>query len=417
MNIKLKYGHQEIKFKIDNNSNIDFITPPPPDINTIWDNKIDFETLYEVIRNKNVDANQITVGIAINDKTRPVPYPLLIPTLYDELLQCNIRPKNIKIYISNGTHVPDNNLNYLELPNHLLSQYKFFHHNAQETENLVFLGFTSFNTPIILNKSFFECDLKISIGNIEPHHFAGYSGGVKTVAIGLAGSETIKHNHSLLLDPNSISCEYTNNKVRQDIEEIGEASGLDLALNCVQTANQEILRIYFDNPKSVMQEAIPFINDLFTTKVSAKYDLVIASAGGYPKDINLYQSQKAYSNANRLLRENGKLILLAECSEGIGSEKYYDYIKNFVNPEEVIEDFLNNPFEIGKHKAFLMAKIQLKNDVYLYSIINSTIVSNCLISPINDLDSFLSKQIPIYEKARIAIMPNAVTTIPIVDEN
>ena len=108
---------------------------------------------------------------------------------------------------------------------------------------------------------------------------------------------------------------------------------------------------------------------------------------------------------------------MAECSEGIGSEKYYDYIKNFVNPEEVNEDFLNNPFEIGKHKAFLMAKIQLKNDVYLYSKMSSTIVSNCLITPINNLNDFFSKQILINEKFRIAIMPNAVTTIPIVEEN
>lgn len=416
MEIILKYGQRKINFHISGGSNIDFVIPPISETDIIRDQKINYSSLYHVIQSKKIGSNSISVGIAINDKTRPVPYSFLIPNLIDELRKANIHPENIKFFITNGTHVPDNDLNYLKLPHDYLNQFKFFQHNSQEADNLVFLGKTSFNTPILLNKSFFECDLKISIGNIEPHHFAGYSGGAKTVAIGLAGAETINHNHSLLLDPNSVICQYEDNKVRQDIEEIGEASGLDLVFNCVQTSNQEILKLYFDKPKLVMTQAIPFIKGLFTTEVKTKYDVVIASAGGYPKDINLYQSQKAFSNASRILKDNGKLILLAECSEGIGSENYYNYINNFSSPKDILEDFLSQPFAIGKHKAFLMAKLQLKNDVYLYSRINSSMVRNCLITPIKNLNNFFSSLVEKMDNASIAIMPNAVTTIPIVNE-
>lgn len=268
---------------------------------------------------------------------------------------------------------------------------------------------------MLINRLFFEQDLKISVGNIEPHHFAGYSGGSKTVSIGLAGHETITCNHKLLLDPYSIACEYEKNKVRQEIEEIGDLVGLDLSLNCVQTSDLKIIKIFFDKPRMVMEKAIPFINQIYTTELNKKFDVVIASAGGNPKDINFYQAQKACSNASKLLNKNGKLFLIAECREGVGSSQYLNYIKNFSNPVDVIENFEAAPFVIGNHKAYLMAKIQTKNDVYLFSNINDEVVKQLLIKPVENPNTFISELIP-NDKTSVAIMPNAVTTIPILRE-
>ena len=273
------------------------------------------------------------------------------------------------------------------------------------------MGTTSYGTPIQINRSYYESDIKISIGNIEPHHFAGYSGGVKTVAIGLSGKETMTSNHALLTDANSIACEYYKNKIRMDIEEIGDYIGVDLALNCIQTKDLEILNIFLDQPKKVMEQAIPIIDRLFTVDIEKKYDLVIASAGGYPKDINFYQSQKATTNAGKILKDNGIMLIVAECKEGPGSEAYYQYVTKFSHPSEVITDFEHKEFMIGQHKAYLMAKIQSRHKVFLYSSMPAHIVKNLLIEPVDNISIFIDN-LSINPSTKIAIMPNAVTTIP-----
>jgi len=144
------------------------------------------------------------------------------------------------------------------------------------------------------------------VGDIELHHFAGFSGGVKSAAIGLCGRQTINANHHLLLDQYSTIGEYDNNPLRQDIEEIGEMIGVNYALNAVLTENKEIIEVFFGDPIAVMRAGIELVKELTLVPVDDLYDLVIASAGGFPKDINLYQSQKAMTHAARFYREKRK---------------------------------------------------------------------------------------------------------------
>lgn len=412
MEISLKYGQKYINIQFDSNShqNVDIITPHPVYVPPLSKILINLQPLNTLLKSNNRNRSDIVVGIAINDKTRPVPYSKLIPPLVNELLQNGIKENNIIFYVANGTHVPDNDLRYLQLDNYFLKNFTFFQHDCNK--DLIYLGETTFGTKILINRSYFECDIKISVGNIEPHHFAGYSGGVKTVSIGLAGKETINHNHSLLMDDNSVACEYFHNKVRMDIEEIGEFAGVDLALNCIQTQDLQIFNIFFENPKIVMLQAIPIIDKLHTMNVEKMYDIVIASAGGHPKDINFYQSQKAISNARKLLKTNGFLLIIAECREGIGSDTYFNYVNNFTHPSEVITNFENKEFIIGQHKAYLMAKVQIKHKVYLYSSLPKSIVKSLMMEPVDDLTSFINN-FSTSLNAKIAVMPNAVTTIPI----
>ncbi len=416
MDIQLKYGKEIQKINLDDSLDIEIIYPNFINTTPLESFDIDISKIDYVLHTKNKSCKNLKVGIAINDKTRPIPYPILIPMLLDKLLELGIDKGNISFFISNGTHVPDFDLSYLNVSPDILSTYNFFQHDSRNQNNLVNLGFTTLKTPVFINKLFFEKDLKISIGNIEPHHFAGYSGGAKTVAIGLAGHETITHNHKLLLDPKSIACEYNLNLVRQDVEEIGVLSGLDLSLNCVQTSDLKILKLYLDSPKNVMLQAIPYINQIYTVNVEEKYDIVIASAGGFPKDINFYQSQKAYSNAGKIVKNNGKILLYAECKEGIGSSQYHNYVKNFASPVEVLQNFSKTPFVIGNHKAFLMARMQEYCELFLHSRMNQEIVSQIMVTPVSNFSKFLSENNG-FKDLKIAIMPNAVTTIPILKEN
>ncbi len=408
MQYSLKYGQGSITVDIGNH-HVDVISPETKNQMPLSMIEIDFQPLDDLLKIQNKNRTELVIGIAINDKTRPVPYSKLIPPLINKLINSGICVKNINFYIANGTHVPDYDYGYLNLDNDILNNFTFLQHNC--LEDLVQLGKTSFGTPIQINRSYYECDIKISVGNIEPHHFAGYSGGVKTVSIGLAGNETITHNHALLMDANSVACEYQNNKVRMDIEEIGNIIGVDLALNCIQTKDLEILHVFFDQPAKVMQLAIPIIDKLFTVSNEKKYDFVIASAGGYPKDINFYQSQKATSNAGKILNNHGMMLIIAECIEGPGSDAYYQYVNKFSHPSEVITDFENNNFVIGQHKAYLMAKLQSRYKIFLYSSMPNDIVKTLMMEPVEDLQMFF-KYISFKNTTTIALMPNAVTTIP-----
>lgn len=408
MDFSLKYGQHAINFDI-NHGQIDLILPQHEKCLPMRNIEINFNPLHVLFGSMKKSRSDLIVGIAINDKTRPVPYPKLIPPLINELLNSGVNENNIYFFIANGTHVPDNNCDYLNLNKHILNKLKFIQHNCQE--NLIYLGKTYYGTPILINRMYYECDIKISVGNIEPHHFAGYSGGVKTVSIGLAGKETITHNHALLINEDSVACEYNKNKVRMDIEEIGEIVGLNLALNCIQTKDLEILDIFFENPKTVMQQAMPCVDKLSTVEVGQKYDLVIASAGGYPKDINFYQSQKATSNASKILKNNGSMLVIAECREGVGSDTYFEYIKKFSKPSAVISDFEKKEFVIGQHKAYLMAKLQSRYKINLFSSMPENTVRTLLIEPVNNISMFIIN-FPLDKSSKIAIMPNAVTTIP-----
>ncbi|PKO05545.1 MAG: hypothetical protein CVU41_10745 [Chloroflexi bacterium HGW-Chloroflexi-3] len=410
MEFSLKYGHQYLNLQVNSHRTVDVITPHSEDVFPLSKIEINFTPLNILLNSNNKTPSEQIVGIAINDKTRPVPYSRLIPPLVNQLINNGIKENNINFYIANGTHVPDSDLSYLQLDNYFFSNFTFLQHDCNE--NLTYLRETSFGTKILLNKSYFECDIKISVGNIEPHHFAGYSGGVKTVSIGLAGKETITQNHSLLMDENSVACEYSRNKVRMDIEEIGEFAGVDLALNCIQNKDLQILHVFFEKPKIVMQHAIPIIDKMYAVNVNKLYDLVIASAGGHPKDINFYQAQKAVSNARKLLNTNGSLLIIAECKEGIGSETYFGYVTKFSHPSEVISNFENKAFIIGQHKAYLMAKVQVKHKVFLYSGLAHPNVKSLMIEPVDDLTTFFNKFSSSFH-ANIAVMPNAVTTIPI----
>jgi len=183
MKINLKYGKKLVPITLEDSVVIDTISPASELIGQVNQTQLNFIPLEVLIVQNKIEVSTIRVGIALNDKTRPVPYSDLVPPLINKLLHLGIKKKNINFYISNGTHVPDFDLDHLNLSEEYLKGFNYFQHDSNENNNLIYLGMTSFNTPVIINRSFYECDLKISIGNIEPHHFAGYSGGVKTVAI------------------------------------------------------------------------------------------------------------------------------------------------------------------------------------------------------------------------------------------
>jgi len=355
-----------------------------------------------------------TVVITINDKTRPVPNNTLFPPLLDFLQEIGVKKENITILIATGTHQPMNeNEFHLLLDHNIYNGIRLISHDCDYKGGLIYKGKTSRETLVYVNSLFDSANIKIVVGNIEPHHFAGFSGGAKSAAIGVCGRETINKNHSLLLDPRSCVGHYEDNPLRQDIEEIGQILGINCALNVILNEKKEILHALFGLPKDVMEMGIKIIRENELIHLNGPYDLVIASAGGYPKDINLYQAQKALTHASLFCKDGGTVLLAAACEEGVGSQSYLDSMNGIKTHGEARTKFIHNGFEVGPHKAFQIAIINERINFQILSEIQPSIMSRLLIEQITDLqkriNDFLSES---PYPPRIAILPHATATIP-----
>jgi nickel-dependent lactate racemase len=241
----------------------------------------------------------------------------------------------------------------------------------------------------------------------------GFSGGVKTAAIGLGGRDTINQNHARMLDPRSDLACYEDNPARQDVEEVGRMMGVHFALNAIISENKQIVRVLAGEPQEVMRQGIPFVLEIYRVAVTAPFDLLITSPGGHPKDINLYQAQKALGHAARITREGGTIILVAACPEGTGSRGYEDWVTGMASHQAVLERFQREGFRIGPHKAFQIARDAAPRRVIMVTQMMPELVQKLLLTPCATIEAALEIAFrSLNPAARIGIMPWANATIP-----
>jgi lactate racemase len=357
-----------------------------------------------------------SVAIAINDKTRPVPHEVLLPPLLEALEKLGIPSNAITLVVATGLHAPMPESEFAQiLPANILAHYRVVSHDAAATANLVSLGNTRLGTPVQVNGLFAQADLRLVVGNLEPHQFMGFSGGVKTAVIGLGGRDTINKNHALMLDPRSDIARYDDNPARQDVEEAGRMIGVHFALNAVINENKQIVRILAGDPHEVMRQGIPFVLQIYQVPVAAPLDLVITSPGGHPKDINLYQAQKALGHAARVTRQGGTIVLVAACPEGTGSRSYEEWVRGMPSHQAVLERFQREGFRIGPHKAFQIARDAAQRRVLFVTQMPPELVEKLLLKRCASLEEALAfglKDLP--RGARIGVMPWANATIPVI---
>jgi nickel-dependent lactate racemase len=359
-----------------------------------------------------------SVAIAVNDKTRPVPHQHLLPPLLERLAALGIPDQAITFYIAVGTHPPMTPDEFsATLPEAILKRYRVVSHDSENEDGLMFLGETTHGTPVWSNKAFVAADLKIVVGNIEPHQFVGFSGGVKTAAIGLAGLKTINRNHALLTHPASQLGEYETNPARQDVEEIGGKIGIHLALNAILNQSKQIVQVLAGDPRAVMQAGILLSRKACQVGVRAKYGLIISSPGGHPKDINVYQSQKGLAHAALITRPGGTVILAAACPEGTGSAHYEEWMAGKKSYDEVLKRFNGEGFRIGPHKAFQIARDASHVRLLFCSEMDERRSRALLLNPVKDLQTALDQALPgLAPGERIGILPHASSTIPYVED-
>ncbi len=412
---RIPYGKTQIEFSIPDSLPVQVLQPAP--IPPVSDPvQAVFEALDQPLGNVALSAFERarSVAIAINDKTRPVPLKILLPPLLQRLAENGIADSGITLVIAAGAHSVMDSAEFSDiLPREILCKYRVICHDCDDQANLVYVGITSRGTPIWSNRVFMQADLRIALGNVEPHQFMGFSGGVKSAAIGLGGRETITRNHSMMLDPRAQIARYDDNPVRQDVEEIGAMIGVHWALNSIINENKQIIAVLAGDPRAIMQRGMPHALDLYQAPVHQPFDLMITSPGGHPKDINLYQAQKALAHAALVTKEQGTIILCAACPEGTGGSHYDQWMRDKTMHAEVLEAFQREGYRLGAHKAFMISRDAIHRRVLFVTQMPANLVTRCLLTPCESLAQALSVALGrLAPDARVGILPFANSTIP-----
>lgn len=418
MEIRVPYGHSTVSADVPDEFGVDIVELPDTPAAT--------SPIAEVRRALASPVGGFTwsrfeqgrsVAIAVNDKTRPVPHRHLLPPLMDLLTRLQIPDAAITFYIAVGGHPPMTPTEFSTvIPEEILDRFGVVSHDPEDKSGLVFLGDTHSGTPVWANRDYLAADLRIVVGTIEPHQFVGFSGGVKSAAIGLAGLATINANHTLMAHPDSQVGTYSTNPARQDVEAIGELIGVDLALNVILDQRRDIVRAIAGEPVAVMEAGAPLARQLGQVAVQHDYGLVIASPGGHPKDINVYQAQKAVSSAARITRPGGTIILTAACPDGAGSVHYERWVSGKRSRQDVIDAYQAEGFRIGPHKAFQLARDTERARLVVCSDMPEELVRRLVLEPADDLQSAIDRAIgALAPHESIAVLPHAASTIPYVD--
>ena len=354
-----------------------------------------------------------TVCFIVNDPTRVANSDVFMPILLNECNAAGVPDKDMFIVFSLGTHRDMTADEMVEAVGpQVAKRVRMFNSNAKKDE-FVFFGTTSYGTPVWFNKLVAEADRIVCTGSVVHHFFAGFGGGRKAMLPGVAKHETIRKNHSMMFDPNAVIGRLEGNPVYHDQVEGAEMRRPDFLINVVLNEKFEFLGVFAGDYVKAHLDACKFVDSVYGTAVPEPADLVIATCGGYPKDINVYQLQKTMDNAWGAVRQGGVVVVLGECVEGTGSALYEETMKKFKTPDEVEAELRAN-FEIGAHKAYAVTRLMKRAEFILVSCLDPELAKTLLFTPAGDVEEALALAFAkVGPKPRIILMPQGSITVPV----
>ena len=353
-----------------------------------------------------------TVAIVTSDITRPMPTYKVMPALLDELYAAGIRKEDITLVFALGSHRKQTPEEQRRLAGE--RAYAEIRCVDSDPDDCVSFGTTSRGTPVDITRVVAEADRRICLGNIEYHYFAGYSGGAKAVMPGCSTRAAIQANHSRMILPEAKAGALETNPLRLDIEEAGDMLGIDFIVNVVLSEHKEILRAVAGNVTKAHREGCKFLDTLYRKELRQPADIVLVSQGGAPKDLNLYQTQKALDNAKHAVRDGGVIILIGSCKEGLGEKTFEEWMTTAPTAHSLIER-IEREFKLGGHKAAAIAMVLERAEVDLVSELDPDFVRSLFLVPQPSaqaaLDAALEK---LGRDATILAMPYGGSTLPTV---
>jgi nickel-dependent lactate racemase len=358
------------------------------------------------------------VAIVVDDATRPSPSHLIIPPLLDELTTAGAKNENVTIIFGCGTHrAVKREETVLLLGEDVLGRVKSVSHDCK-SEDLVHIGTTQkHGTKVLLNRIFAESDVKILTGDVCLHYFAGYGGGRKSVLPAVAGEETIKHNHAMVLDANAKTGVLDGNPVNEDMIEAAKMARVDFVVNVVTNVGGEIVKAFAGDLEQAFREGVKLVDEMYRVTVDRRADIVVVSSGGNPADVNLYQAYKGVDNALEVVKRGGVIVLVAECPEGHGNQAFYDWMVKYGDLKTVEREIKRN-FVLGGHKAYYLLKVLQNHRLILVSSMPDYYASNIFkLKTARAVNDALNEAFNVAGRnARVWVMPYGNYTLPEIKE-
>ena len=424
MNYTLKYGNQQINFTLAEKISAHCLQPEIGSHELITETEVIQQALEAPLNSlpleKIVRKGEKTC-IVVPDRTRVCQAAVFLPIIIERLNQCGINQQDITILMANGTHRKNTPAEEIEiLGEAIFKQIKVIEHDCHDLTTLIHLGETEAGTPIYINRALVRAERVIVTGGVLHHYFAGFGGGPKLIVPGCAGYETILHNHRFTIHPFfpalQPGCQEGNladNPVYLDLQDALKFVTVDFSLNVVLDEKGLINQAFAGELGAAHQAACTAVNRLHTIPFRQKADLVIASGGGYPKDLNLIQVHKALHHAFNTVKEGGILILLAQCRDGIGSQTFLEWFDGEPTRAMMHQNLLHH-FKINGNTALAL---KMKTDaahIILISALDENLVRKLGMTPAQSikaaLDLAYSQLTPQFD---CIVIPDAAAYLPL----
>jgi nickel-dependent lactate racemase len=311
-----------------------------------------------------------SAAISVCDITRPAPNRLTLPPVLRRLEQAGIPRESTYILIATGLHRPATDSEIVEiLGPEIAAVYPVVNHNARELADHRHLGTTKSGTPVFIDKRYVDAELHITLGFIEQHLMAGFSGGRKLIAPGIAYQDTIKALHSprFMRDVRAVEGSIEENPLHKELLEIAAMAGHDFILDVVLTRGRKICAAFAGEPRAAHQEGIEFVRRNTTAWIAGQVDAAVTTAAGYPLDLTFYQAVKGVTAATHIVKRGGVILVLAACSEGAGAHEFSRLLKESRDAATFLEAISSSPVTIDQWQLEKLALVAQTHRVWFYT--------------------------------------------------
>jgi nickel-dependent lactate racemase len=421
MRIQLAYGKTGLDIELSDELNVTVVEPkfvpglPDPEtaLREALQSPLESPPLGELVQSDE------KVGVVFCDITRPAPSHLMVPAVLDAL--SHVPKENIVLFNALGTHRPntDEELRGM-LGNELVDNYRIVQNDAFDQSTQVYLGTTGRGNDVWLNREFAKCDKKILTGFIEPHFFAGFSGGGKMVMPGMAGQQTVLRNHGaeMIKNPKATWGITKGNPLWEEVREVALKANPTFILHVALNRDKEFTSVFAGDLEAAHAAGCNFVKQTAMVPVSKPFDVVITTNSGYPLDLNLYQAVKGMSAAAQVVKKGGTIIVAADCWDGIPDHGLYGQLLHEASsPQEMLETIFAPGFlKQDQWQAQIQAQIQLKADIYVRTDnLTDAQIETALLKPSHSIEATVAELLKKYgPEATICVLPEGPQTIPYV---
>ncbi|MGB9775759.1 MAG: nickel-dependent lactate racemase [Anaerolineae bacterium] len=365
------------------------------------------------------------VCIVFTDITRASPDHILVPALLRELEAAGVQEEDITLLCGIGMHRPSTpEEKVTKLGAGIVARYRVIDNEPRNPEALVDLGVTPGGVPVQVHRAAVEADLLVATGIVEPHQYAGYSGGRKTVAVGAAGEALIAHTHgpAFVDHPGTRLGRIEGNPFHEAVTEAARRAGLRFILNAVMDDEHRILKVAAGDPEAAFLELVAFARTVYEVPIPQQYDVAIGGVG-YPKDTNLYQASRAPSYLHfaptPVVRRGGYYIIPARCEEGagegVGEQRFFAALRDAPDVQFVLDDARRHGYPPGQQRAFVIAKVLEEARIIIVGSECPDIVAACKMIPAATMEEALEIVVrDLGADLDVLIVPHALLTLPVV---